>query len=110
MVRISVSLILEKSFPGRRKSSITEHEINSLRKLDLSRSSIDEIDNLEVFSDITELCLRDNNIRLVENLIFLPMLEVLDLSDNKIQDAEALCIGKCTKIYYWMANILYLLK
>lgn len=105
MVKISVSLVLEKSFPGRSKSSISEQEINNLRRIDLSRSFIHEIDNLEVFSDITELCLRDNNITAVENLIFLPKLTVLDLSNNKISSFDDLYAGeKIHKIHCFNQN------
>lgn len=107
MVRISVSLILEKNFPGRGLSSILEHEINSLRRIDLSRCSIDEIDNLEVFSDITELCLRNNNIKLIENLIFLPKLEVLDVSSNAIPDLDALCLG--TYLIFLETSLLWMI-
>jgi Leucine-rich repeat (LRR) protein len=85
MVRISVPLILRTHFPTRDRSSVSEDEILTLTKIDLSGHQIDEIDNLEVFSDIKELRLRNNNICRVENVYFLSQLEILDVANNDIK-------------------------
>ena len=96
MVKISISLVLEKQFPGRKKATISDQEIDAIQRIDLSYCSIDSIDNLEVFSDIKELILIGNHITIIENILFLPQLELLDVSENQIADIESLCIGFIT--------------
>lgn len=98
MVKITVALIIEKCFPTRVKSSISESEIDALRCINLSNSLIDEIDNLEVFSDIAELDLSHNRISALENLLYLSNLEELNVSNNNIKDLESLGLGNhCMK-------------
>jgi hypothetical protein len=69
-----------------------EIDVNNLHLIEVIRlinQGIDEIDNLEVFSNIKALFLNQNNIKRIENLEYLSSLQHLDLSSNKI-DSESL--------------------
>lgn len=78
MPEISVTLIRKCH------GNIGVDELSCLKVIDLTRQSIDSIDNLEVFSEIEDLRLGYNNISTIENLEFLSNLRRLDISFNKI--------------------------
>lgn len=77
MASISVSLV-------RKVHGFTAEELETLDILELNNQGLNELDNLEVFSQIRELHLSGNAISVIENLEFLSSLEFLDLSFNQI--------------------------
>ena len=82
MVEISVTLI------RRCHGNIGIDELEKMSKIDLSNQSIENIDNLEVFSEIEELVLSRNLISKIENLSFLRNLAILDVSFNSIDSVS----------------------
>lgn len=62
----------------------------TLHIIKLNKQEIACIDNLEVFSHITELHLSDNLIERIENISFLQNLTFLDLSNNRINSESLL--------------------
>lgn len=78
MTSISVTLIRGTH------SDFDVENLEALRIIRLNNQGIVCIDNLEVFSHITELHLADNGITTIENIDFLDNLAFLDLSNNLI--------------------------
>lgn len=92
MTQISVRLV------RRAHGNLTVEQLEGLEIIQLQRQNIVEIDNLEVFSEIKELHLGGNKIRVIENLSFLHKLEFLDLSYNRIDEAGLrACLGQLPK-------------
>jgi hypothetical protein len=67
---ISVNLILKSHFPER-NGVWNESDYDKLDKVNLCGKNIKFIDNLELFSDIRELHLKDNHITDINNIEFL---------------------------------------
>jgi Ran GTPase-activating protein (RanGAP) involved in mRNA processing and transport len=82
MVEISFGLI------RRNNPELDFDALDSLTNIDLNDCGITEIDNLDLFTHISELHLSRNNIQLIANLDFFSKLEYLDLSHNKIDAAS----------------------
>jgi hypothetical protein len=78
MTEISVTLIRGTH------ADFSIDDFEALKIIRLNDQGIDCIDNLEVFSQIEELYLRNNNIQRIENVDFLSRLIILDLADNQI--------------------------
>jgi hypothetical protein len=84
MTQITFNLIRAKN------PEITDaNNIEEVDSIKLNDCNIEEIDNLELFSHISELYLCNNQITFLDNLFFLKNLKILDLSNNKI-DGESL--------------------
>jgi hypothetical protein len=78
MTAISVTLIRGTH------AEFSVDDFEALKIIRLNDQGIDCIDNLEVFSQIEELYLRNNKIQRIENVDFLSRLIILDLTDNQI--------------------------
>lgn len=83
---------------ARKLYGYTADEIGALEILNFNNQGIEEIDNLEVFSQIKELHLSGNAIKVIENLEYLSSLEFLDLSNNMINSHGLKnCFGRLPK-------------
>jgi Leucine-rich repeat (LRR) protein len=82
---ITVKLILNELFPEK-KGVWADGDFAKVQIVSLSNKNVDEIDNLDLFDNITELCLQQNKIQRIENISHLMKLHSLDLSHNLIDE------------------------
>lgn len=82
---LTVKLILNEFFPEN-KGVWAENDFAKVQVVSLSNKNINEIDNLDLFDNITELSLTRNQITKIENIGHLMKLQSLDLTDNFIDD------------------------
>jgi hypothetical protein len=85
---ITVKLILSECFPEQ-GGVWADDNFAAVQVVSLPNKSLEHIDNLDLFDNITELNLRRNKIKIVENVSHLMKLHSMDLSDNLI-DAKGL--------------------
>eukprot|EP01041_Mallomonas_annulata_P001559 gene1559-3014_t len=82
-MNITVRLIRDKGIQEGLHLSV--EELLTLQVVRLEGLNITKIDNLEPFDDLQEIYLKNNRIKIIENLEFLIKLRVLDLSFNLIR-------------------------
>ena len=93
-VRLSIHLLVRRNL-CKDASGVPQDEIiselNQVKRIRLDRENIGEIDGLELLSsNVTHLYLQKNIIQCIENLEYLPNLQVLVLSNNAIKTVEGI--------------------
>ena len=73
-----------------------ENKASNIVEVDLSYNQLDNLDGLDVFTNIKILLLDHNNITSLQSLPHLPKLETLSLSYNGIRGEENLLVNLAT--------------
>ena len=85
MTMITVKKILSAQFPE--KNGVwADSDFAKVESVSFIEQGIKEIDNLDLFDNITVLNLQKNKIQRIENISHLTKLHYLDLSDNDIDE------------------------